>query len=180
MPLLFQYGSNCLTARLKSPQRLNGAAMIVGRAQTLDEYEIAFDVWSNGNGCAASDLIAATGTGHRAWGVLFEVPPDRIRGRNHPKGKTMEEIEGPRYEEKQIRVRNEAGEEVEATTFLVKPDERQSGLWTSAAYVSWIVYGLREHGAPEEYIAHVQEVAMQTNVKASAVATEQNRIITKL
>jgi hypothetical protein len=34
----------------------------------------------------------------------------------------MEEIEGPRYEPKPIRVRKLAGEEVEATTFLVKAE----------------------------------------------------------
>ena len=181
MPLIFQYGSNCLTARLKSPRRLGEAAVIVGRAQTIDEFDIAFDVWSQTNGCAASDLIAATGTGRRAWGVLYEVPADRIRGRNRPDGlKTLEEIEGDRYEPQPIRVRTDAGEEVEATTFLVKPGERRPGLWTSAAYVSWIVYGLRENRISEDYIAHVQEIAQQTNTQSTTNATEQNRIIEKL
>jgi hypothetical protein len=63
--------------------------------------------------------------------VLFEVPEDRIYGRNRPDGlNTMEEIEGSRYEHKPIRVRTSAGEVVEATTFLVKPERRQDNLWT--------------------------------------------------
>ena len=57
MPLIFQYGSNCDTERLNSPERLAGAAIERGRAQSMDEYEIEFDVWSNGNGCAAADLV---------------------------------------------------------------------------------------------------------------------------
>jgi hypothetical protein len=63
------------------------------------------------------------------------------------------------------------GEEVEVTTFLVKAGQRRTGLWTSAAYLSWIVYGLREHGISEDYIAHVQEIAKQTNTQSSTNAT---------
>jgi hypothetical protein len=116
VPLVFQYGSNCLAARLNSPRRLSGAAVVQGRAQTGDEYDLAFDVWSQGNGCAASDLIPAPGTGRHAWGVLYEIPADRIRGRNRPDGlKTLEEMEGVRYEPKSIHVRNDAGEDVPVT-----------------------------------------------------------------
>jgi hypothetical protein len=182
MPLLFQYGSNCLTARLNSPHRLNGSAVVQGRAQTVDEYDLAFDVWSQTNGCAASNLIPAPGTGRHAWGVLYEVPADLIRGKNRPDGRrTLEEIEGRRYEELPIRVRDREGNEVEnVTTFLVKSNERRDSLWTSVAYVSWIVYGMREHGVPEDYIAHIQAVAKETNAQSATSATEQTRIIDKL
>ena len=154
----------------------------MGRAQTIDEFDLAFDVWSQGNGCTASDLLPAPGTGRHAWGVLFEIPADRIGGRNRPDGlKTLEEIEGPRYEALTIRVRDIAGNEVEnVTTFLVKSDARRTGLWTSAAYASWIIYGLREHGVPEDYIAYVQEVAKRTNAQSATDATEQRRIIETL
>lgn len=63
MPLLFQYGSNCDTTRLNSPERLAGAAEDLGWAETIEEYDLAFDVWSGGNKCAASDLVPAPGTG---------------------------------------------------------------------------------------------------------------------
>src|SRR5262249_54041851 len=52
---LFQYGSNCDEARLNSSKRLDGAAKNPKLAETVDEYDIAFDVWSTTNGCAASD-----------------------------------------------------------------------------------------------------------------------------
>ena len=53
--LVFQYGSNCSTARLNSHDRLRGDAVALGRAD-LDGYQLAFDVWSDGNNCAASDI----------------------------------------------------------------------------------------------------------------------------
>jgi hypothetical protein len=48
MPLLFQYDSNTNRARLNDKMRLDGAAEDLGRAETVDEYDLAFDVWSGG------------------------------------------------------------------------------------------------------------------------------------
>jgi hypothetical protein len=53
----------------------------------------------------------------------------------------------------------------------VKESEKRTGLATSAADVSWIVYGLREHGVPEEYILRVIEVATEANTRAAADAS---------
>lgn len=183
MPFIFQYGSNCDAERLNSPERLAGAAVDRGRGQTVEKYEIAFDVWSQINGCAASDVVKAPGTGRHAWGVLYGVSADRIHGKNRLDGKrTLEEIEGPRYEPKSVRVRNEAGEEVEATTFLVKRHERRTGLWTSADYVGHIITGLRAHNVPEDYVQYVIDVAMATNLGADdgRIARDQNVLIERL
>lgn len=158
MPLIFQYGSNCSTERLNSPKRLDGAAEPRGRAQTVSEYEIAFDVWSDGNRCATADLIPAHETGLHAWGVLYETSEQGL--------KRLRKVEGPHYEKKAIHIRNRAGEEMEATTFFVKCTERQEGLWTSAEYVRYIVRGLRDREIPEEYTQHVLDVAIRTNEKA--------------
>jgi hypothetical protein len=107
-------------------------------------------------------------------------PADRILGRNRPAGKTMEEIEGRRYEPKPIRVRNAAGEEVEATTFLVKVADRSTGHWTSAEYVQHIVDGLRAHSIPEEYVQHIIDIAISTNQGLGPAAEDQNRLIAAL
>ena len=174
MPLVFQYGSNCTAARLNSPNRLNGKAEDRGRAQTVEGFDIAFDVYSKTNGCAASDLVPAPG--RKAWGVLYEVPDDFIRGKRTDGKKTLTQIEGPRYEEKTIQVVDQGGRTCEARTFMVRETERRDGLATSAAYVSWIVYGLRDHGVPEDWIAHVVEVAVETNAHASSAAQEEARL----
>jgi hypothetical protein len=82
---------------------------------------------------------------------------------------------------KPIRVRDEHVALPEAITFLVKNGERSNNLATGAWYVSWIVYGLRDHGVPEEYIQHVVEVAIATNGRATVGwAGEQSRIIGEL
>lgn len=178
MPLIFQYGSNATLSRLIGPRRLSGHVEDRGRACTIEEYDIAFDVWSQTNACAASDLIPTPG--RHAWGVLYEIPEDFIRGRRKDGQKTLAEIEGKRYEEKTIRVRTADGRELDAITFLVKEKERRPNQATSAAYVSWIVYGLRDHGVPEDYIAHVQEAAVEANRRASEADKEQIRLIETL
>jgi hypothetical protein len=178
MSLVFQYGSNCTAGRLKGLARLNGHAEDLGLAQTVDDFGIAFDVYSHTNACAASDLVPTPG--QKAWGILYDIPDDFIHGKRLDGKKTLAQIEGPEYEEKRIRVHTEEGNELEAMTFLVKEDKRRTGIATSAAYVSWIIYGLREHGASEDYISHVLAVAIETNQRAGASAAEQTRLIKTL
>lgn len=107
MPLIFQSGSNCTAGRLNSPNRLNGNAEDRGCACTIEDFDIAFDVYSQTNGCAAADLVPTSG--RKAWGVLYEIPDDFIRGKRTDGQKTLAQIEGKRYDEKTIRVRNRNG-----------------------------------------------------------------------
>jgi hypothetical protein len=178
MPLVFQYGSNCAAGRLNGPDRLNGHAEDQGRAQTVEDFDVAFDVYSQTNGCAASDLVRFPG--RKAWGVLYEIPADFIDGRRADGQKTLEQVEGKRYVREPIRVVDQDGNEKGAVTFLVREADRRPGLATSAAYVSWIIYGLRDHGIPQSYIAHVVDVAIEANQRAGASAAEQIRLIKTL
>ena len=157
MTKVFQYGSNCNAQRLNSPERLNCAAHSLGRAQTVDCFEIAFDVWSTKNKCAAADLIRSGNT--PAWGVLYEIPEDYVDGPYSPDRKTLKEIEGPKYEKQCIKV-TAKGQTHWAVTFLVKKSERVSGKPTSSAYVCHIVKGLRDHCVPEEYVDRVITAAV--------------------
>jgi len=91
--------------------------------------------------------------------------------------KRLWHIEGPRYEPREIAVVDTRGKQSKAWTFLAKDAEKRTAVATSAAYVSWIVYGLRQNGASEDYISHVVEVARETNRHARQDATEQNRLI---
>jgi cation transport regulator ChaC len=175
MGLVFQYGSNATTERLNSPDRLGGVAQDLGCAQTIDDFDIVFDVYSQTNGCAASDLVPTSG--RKVWGVLYQIPDDFIRGARTDRRKTLAQIEGSRYEENQVRVREPQGGERDAVTFVVKQGERRKGLATSATYVSWIVSGLRDHGVPEDYLAHVVATAVATNKQAADNAAEQTRLI---
>lgn len=178
MALVFQYGSNASQERLLGPDRLNGHGTVIGRAETVEDYDIAFDVWSTTNQCAASDLNPTPG--RKAWGVLYEIPDDFIRGERSDRKRTLAQIEGPNYAEEKIRVRRPGGDPEEAVTFLVKSDNRTRGLFTSAKYVFWIVSGLREQGVAEAYIRHVVEVAKETNSGAGVRGREQNALMGNL
>lgn len=160
MALVFQYGSNCSTERLNSQDRLRGQAVAVGWAETVENYRLQFDVWSVRNECAASDIVP--GGDAPVQGVLYEIP-DRLLSRNTtPIGrKSLDAIEGNAYLRQTIRVRKRDGTIVDAVTYVVQVPARD--LLTSIEYVRHIVSGLREHGAAEEYIVRVKEVAAANN-----------------
>jgi AIG2-like family len=147
-----------LNGTAERPTKLNGAAVALGRAQTVNEFVIAFDIWSDRNNCAAANLIPAHGTRLHAWGVLYQTSEE---GRAR-----LRKVEGWRYEETCISVRTHAGQEAEATTFFGKYLERQGRLWTSAEYLGYIIKGLREHEVQEEYVQRILDVAIRTNERA--------------
>src|SRR5213594_2487503 len=122
MPLIFQYGSNCVSTEINNTVRLSGRAVDLGRAQTVEPYEIAFNKRSVNRSCATADLQKRGND--RAWGVLYDVTPEDLK-------KLAEDIEGPSYEIKEIEVEDASGVVKPATTFVVKADRRREGLWTS-------------------------------------------------
>jgi cation transport regulator ChaC len=159
--LVFQYGSNCSTARLNSHDRLRGDAVAIGRAD-LDDYQLAFDVWSDGNNCAASDIVAAPG--QTVQGVLFEIPDELMSRGTAPQGRrSFDGIEGRRYERVPITVRRPDGSRVQAVTYSARQDERKANIRTCSAYVSHIIIGLRQHGADPDYIETVIATACENN-----------------
>jgi cation transport regulator ChaC len=181
MPLVFQYGSNCDADRLNGPQRLAGHAEPRGRAYSVDDFDILFDVFSQTNDCAAADIVPIPGL--MVWGVLYEIPDDFIRGRRTDGQKTLAQIEGQKYEERTIRVCDRNGKESDAITFVAMEAEVTVGLWTSADYVGHIVRGLRAHEVPEDYVTHVIDVAVQVNTitgQHDAQALDHARLIKML
>lgn len=152
--LVFQYGSNCDVARLRSRVRTLRDDGVLAR--TSAAYDVEFTVWSDKNGCAAADLVEAPG--QHAWGILYELTDEEFD--------QLRRVEGKRYRELAIVV-DVAGVSRFASTFVVREDERRLGLWTSAAYVHHIVVGLRSHRCPEDYIQHVIGRAIETNTRAA-------------
>ena len=170
MALVFQYGSNCLDSEINSKDRLCGDARYIDIAETVEDFELAFDVWSTGRGCAASDILRKPGG--KVWGVLFEVP-DYLMGRKTAKArgrKSFDQIEGEgtNYKREMINVRRPGGEIVLALTYTVKSPKQ--GLATDIDYVRCIVYGLREHKISDEYIDKVKAMAAANNPDIAAVA----------
>lgn len=160
MALVFQYGSNCSTARLNSAERLQGDATPVGLVETVDNYELRFDVWSTRNNCAAADIVP--GGADTVLGVLYEVPDKLMDSDTAPKGrKSFDAIEGNGYERRSIRVKRQDGTIVNAVTYVVRQPARD--LRTSIEYVRHIVDGLRENGAHQRYITRVKHAATSNN-----------------
>jgi hypothetical protein len=172
MALVFQYGSNCSESQINSKERLCGDAKFFAIAQTVDAFQLAFDVWSTRRGCAASDIVASPGS--KVWGVLYEVPDFLIERKTAAarKRKSLDAIEGEgtNYARQSITVKSADGQTLTAITYRVinpKPD-----LKTNLEYVRYIIDGLREHGVAEEYVKQVKGIA-STNHPAIASQIEQ-------
>jgi gamma-glutamylcyclotransferase (GGCT)/AIG2-like uncharacterized protein YtfP len=155
--LVFQYGSNCSESQINSNDRLRGDARFIGRAETVEDFVLAFDVWSTKRDCAAADIVSKPGS--KVWGALYEVP-DYLIKRNAAR-RSMDAIEGPRYKRYMIEVRQDNDEVVTALTYRVIA--ANPALKTSLEYVGHIVNGLRERRVPEAYIAEVKEIAAVNN-----------------
>ena len=163
MALVFQYGSNCLDSEINSKNRLCGDARFVDIAETVEDFELAFDVQSTGRGCAASDIVRKSGG--KVWGVLYEVSDyliDRKTAKERGR-KSFDEIEGEgtNYKRETIEVRCPNGKTVSALTYTVRCPK--PALKTNVDYVRLIVCGLREHKIPGGYIARVKTIAAANN-----------------
>jgi hypothetical protein len=154
-----------LESEINGKDRLCGDAKFADIAETVEDFELAFDVESTKRGCAASDIVRKPGA--RVWGVLYDVPDyliDRktakVRGR-----KSFDEIEGEgtNYKRETIDVRSPDGKIQSVLTYTVKCPE--PGLKTNIDYVRHIVCGLRQHNISREYIARVKVIAAVNNPK---------------
>jgi hypothetical protein len=160
MALVFQFGSNVRYDRLNSPQRLNGDARLVDVVRTREAFELDFTVWSEGNGCAAADMVP--GRGRSLWGVLYEVPDFLVATETAGGRRSFDEIECE-YVRSSITVVSGDGHgvETEALTYMVP--EKRFDLRTGLDYVTHILTGLREREVPGEYIDYVRDRILTNN-----------------
>jgi cation transport regulator ChaC len=163
MAYVFQYGSNLSTERLNSPTRLRGDARVVGVARTVENYELSFDIWSKGGGCAAADLVE--GAGRQIWGVIYEVPDHLIRRDSAKPRKSLDAIEGEgaNYRRVEVQVRWGDGREVVRPVLTYLGLDRKQGIKTSLEYVQHIFAGVRQHNFPGEYVQYVRERVLANN-----------------
>ena len=163
MAYVFQYGSNTLPSRFNSEDRLRGDAQSLGAVYTEEEFELNFDVWSDSNNCAAADIIS--GRGRRIWGALYEIPDDLISRETSGSRRSLDAIEGQRYERRAITVRYPDGTSVdeEIITYVVSENRRQHNVQTSIDYCRYIIAGLREHNVPDEYIEYAKARMITNN-----------------
>lgn len=153
MALVFQYGSNIHPDRLNTDERLRGDARLVCAAHTVEPYEMEFSTWSEGNSCAAANIVP--GSGHQIWGSIFEVP-DELMSRETVVGrKSMDGIEGKNYRRIRVQVQRRETEVIEeVTTYVVVT--RSKNIRTSGEYSGHIINGLTFIQAPADYVEYVK------------------------
>ena len=79
---------------------------------------------------------------HKVFGVLHNIPPDRLAA--------IDSFEGPEYERIEIAIQGTKSGEVNAWTYFAR--NPQVGLKPSQRYVNLLLEGAQEFGLPEEYI----------------------------
>lgn len=105
--------------RLNSRERLNGMAQSIGVAR-LDGWGIRFDLYSERNRCAVTDIVLAPD--EFVCGVLYEVPIPCVFAPKHSRSR-MDRIEGVRpdgtgnYKKQRVRV-IVGNDTVEALTYV--------------------------------------------------------------
>ena len=163
MAIVFQYGSNTLPERLNSPGRLNGEAIPLGCAYTCANYDLRFEVDSKTNQCAAANIRK---DGARAiWGVLYEIPDLLLSRKTAGQRKSLDQIEGAgtnycRASIQIIRAVGSSSRLLACTYIALSP---LSGLKTSLEYVCYILKGLKQFGAPADYLSYIKNVAIENN-----------------
>jgi len=164
---LFQYGSNMDPDRLNSPERLGGAAKVIGVAR-LRGWGVRFDLYSETNQCAATDIIR--NPREFVEGVLYQVPYRLVVS---PRGQRsrMDEIEGAKRGRKsnykQLKVFVLGGrQKIEARTYVGTALGRKRFLCRSnadgqvgEAYFNHILAGARRFNFSERYIVYLRRQA---------------------
>ncbi|MBE9507726.1 MAG: gamma-glutamylcyclotransferase [Chloroflexi bacterium] len=163
MALVFQYGSNISSDRLNSPDRLQGDAVPVGIARTMDDFELDFTVWSRSNSCAAADILP--GAGRKVWGVLYEIPDYLIKRDTAGGRRSLDAIEGEgtNYRRVHIALEDARGTPIENDVITYVAITRRAGLRTSLEYCHHIISGLQQHDVPSHYIDYVKERIVANN-----------------
>jgi Gamma-glutamyl cyclotransferase, AIG2-like len=165
MAYVFQYGSNTSTARLNSNDRLRGDARPLSAAYTQEDFDLAFDVWSDGNHCATADIVS--GNGRQIWGVLYEIPDYLIARETSGNRTSLDRIEGRRYRRTPIALNHPDGTPVleNSITYVVIDSERRHDIQTSLDYCRHIISGLRQYSGvvPDEYIDYAKARMIANN-----------------
>jgi hypothetical protein len=154
MTLVFQYGSNTLSERLNSNSRLRRDALLIGLVVTVESFRLDFTTWSDGNQCAAADIIPDSD--RKIWGVLYKIPDYIIQRETSGDRKSLDAIEGENYQRVPIKVQNPDGTPIEDDVITYMVINKRFDIRTSYKYAEYIISGLREREAPDEYINYVK------------------------
>jgi hypothetical protein len=162
--LLFAYGSNMLTRRLRDPKRAP-SAVAEGMGYVLG-YRLTFDKTSKGNRQRSGKCdMEATGNGaDRVYGVLFSI------SRRDENGLDREEGVGRGYRKDTINVVTSTGTKRAVVYIATHKDPNVRPYhW----YKDFVVRGAEEHGLPHDYIERIRAVPSQADPDAKRRAANE-------
>jgi gamma-glutamylcyclotransferase len=143
----FAYGSNLL---VDQKEKRTGRIRQAVRSR-LKGYRFAFNKRGDSGQIYANIVPDDTAD---VWGVVYLCNPVAIR--------SMDEYEGVasgNYERIHVAVEKDAGETVEALTYVAGKDFTCEPGKPSAEYLGKIISGARHHGLPEEYVRRIEALA---------------------
>jgi predicted nucleotidyltransferase len=138
----FAYGSNMLTARLRS----RAPSCSVLTVACLPGHSLRWHKKSSTDGSGKCDAYATDEPGHVVWGIVFEIDPkdksclDRAEGCGHG------------YREKDVEVLDTCAHGLKAFTYVAEGDALERTLCPYSWYRDIVLAGAREHRLPPDYV----------------------------
>jgi cation transport regulator ChaC len=145
----FAYGSNLLTEQKESR---TGPIRDARRAR-LDGYRIAFNKRGSDGTGKANIVRDADRT---VWGVVYRCSPAALDQMD-----THEGVASGHYVRTWVRVRVDAGDEVDAVTYIAGDSFVEASLAPSREYLEAILHGARHHGLPDDYVREIERIGHQ-------------------
>ena len=149
VPLYFAYGSNLEPVQMAA--RAPGHR-VVGRA-VLPGHAVRFRGW--GRDWAGAVATVEPAPGHDVHGVVFELTAAHYASLDAYEGYDGPDGADNLYDRVPVRVRLEGGREVEALTYVMRPEPEGP---PSPRYRDAILAGMRHHGLPAAAIAGIAAV----------------------
>lgn len=158
----FAYGSNLDTSQMEERKvRIQEA-----RIALLKDYRLAFNKRAD-DGSVKANVVRQPGS--EVWGVAYLCSPKEL---NQLDG--WEGVSGGHYERSQVEVMTDAGDLIQAITYVAGAKFICPEGQPTEKYLGYIVSGAEEHGLPDEYIEHVKSVAAHGGAEENPNRNEVN------
>ena len=144
----FAYGSNMSTGRLRA--RVPSARPVF--VTQLRGHTLKFHKRSEMDGSAKADAEHTGQDADVVWGVVFELEADQKPD--------LDAAEGLHhgYEEKQISLKDCAGQIYQAWVYFASGSHKSATLKPFSWYLRFVVEGAKRHGLPHEYVELLERV----------------------
>jgi len=156
----FAYGSNMSLSRLKAR---TPSAKRIGRF-ILEQHELRFHKISK-DGSGKCDAFQTKDPHDFVIGALFEIHPDDKINLDRAEGL------GAGYEEKQVKIKNDAGNIVEAFTYYAT--QINQSLQPYSWYLNHVIIGAKETNVPDQYLIKIQSIECIEDMDKNRDAEQQ-------